>query len=194
MSTSVSLREAFSPTGLTLDNPGEITYEAWEELGHLLGTLAKATPWMIGDWWCLGEARFGETAAQAAASVGVNPQTILNYGSVARKIPPQDRVAAISWYAHSLLAPLPRPERNRWLKRAVKEGWDSTRLRAALLAEKALQPASKNGDHPDEKPDISPGEALTLMKADPVWREVASRALDHMALEPKTCPHCGAEL
>lgn len=180
----VSLRDAFTPTGLNVTP--DLSYDDWHALGEAIGGMSRATPWMIGDWWALGEARFGETAAQAAEAVNLNRQSLLNYGSVARRIPPQDRRPELSWYAHSLVAPLPRAERNRLLDRAVREGWDSGRVKGALAASRAGVASRDNG----ERPSITPEEALKLVRADPVWTEIATRALDHPP-DVVRCPACG---
>lgn len=182
--TTADLPAVFQP--VSLDVQGDLTYPQWVHVGLTIGQMARSTPWLAGDWWCYGEARYGQTAHQAAEAVCLNRQTLLNYGSVSRRIPPQDRIPDLSWYHHSLVAALPRAERNRWLKRSLAEGWDSSRLRAALVADKAL-PERTGSD--DDKPPISAREALTLMTGDPVWREVATRALD--TIEQVTCPKCG---
>lgn len=151
-------------------------------------------PWVVGDYVVASEMLFGQDAAEVAALVGVHPDTALRYGRVARQIPPQDRHEpwVLSWYAHQLVAALPRGERNRWLKRAVAKGWHSTDLKASLAAAGARQ---RYGDKTPVAP-TTPREVLTQLKQDPVWRDAAVTALqtldDEESLTQYVCPSCGA--
>lgn len=186
-----TLPDLFSPTGLKVTKP--LSYEDWSNLGYTLGTFTKATPWLVGDWYVMGEALFGEKSAQEISDgLGINVGTVSRYARVATQIPPVDRRASLSWYSHSLVAPLPRPARNSWLEQAEEGGWDSGRLRANLAAAKALPVRTEAGE--EQRVEITAREALTMIRSDPVWRDVASAALDILPTDPVyeivTCPRC----
>ena len=186
-----TLPDVFSPLGLNVSGP--LSFEEWDTLGHTLGSIQKATPWLLGDWHSMGLVLFGEESAQGASSeLGVQYSTIQKYGQVASRIPPQDRRLGLSWYAHQQVAWLKPADRNAWLDKAEQGSWDSTRLRAELLAAKALP--ERVGDDPAEPPEISAREALTMIRSDPVWAGVASAALATLTPEPAyeiaTCPLC----
>lgn len=117
-------------TALHLDP--ETRYETWEALGTMLGLLHRSACWLIGDWLAFGETAYGERYAQGAAATGLAEQTLMNYASVARRIPPERRLASVSFSAHALVAPLEPREQAKWLKRAEKEDWSRRELDAAL--------------------------------------------------------------
>lgn len=54
----------FRAVGLDLTNP-ELSFDEYEGIGRILGDISAGWRWNIGDWLIVGEALFGEEAAQA---------------------------------------------------------------------------------------------------------------------------------
>lgn len=184
------LERAGALTETSLALPAETTYETWEAVGVMLGKMAGSLPWLIGDWYVFGEAAYG-TRAEGARIFGVSVDTISNYASVARRIPPQARLAEpLTFTHHQQVAPLPAKERDRWLKTALKEGLTTSDLRARLIAAKAIERKAKEAEeNGDATPLYTPREALTAIRGDKTWREIADVALEQLDHEIE-CPHC----
>jgi hypothetical protein len=120
----------YTDTALTLT--AEIPYEEWAGIGVTLGRIALSTAWWIGDWLCYGEAVYGEQYAQAVDDLGLNPQTLMNYASVCRRVARRRRRSGLSFSHHAEVASLDPEEQDRWLGRADAEGWSRSELRRAL--------------------------------------------------------------
>ena len=125
--------EAFSPTGLDLSRV-EMDYDRWEAVGRYLGRLRDATAWALGDWLRYGEATFGERYAQGVEATGRSEQTLMNYRSVARAVPPSRRNAALSWSHHRAVVKLDPADQRQWLDRAEEGGWSVAELTDKLRA------------------------------------------------------------
>jgi hypothetical protein len=121
---------ALTSTALTLDP--DTPYGQWEALGAMLGALSHASCWLIGDWLEFGERAYGEKYAQAIEETGLAAQTLMNYASVARRVPPERRRAALPYSYHAVVAPLKPREQERWLKKAEREGMKRRELEAAV--------------------------------------------------------------
>jgi hypothetical protein len=117
-------------TALTLDP--ETPYSQWEALGAMLGALSHASCWLLGDWLGFGEAAYGEKYAQAVEDTGLAPQTLMNYASVARRVPPERRRASLPYSYHAVVAPLEPAAQASWLGRAESEGWTRRELATAV--------------------------------------------------------------
>src|SRR5690349_8357114 len=77
---------ALTPTGLSL--PDDIPYERWEALVEFFARVKRATPWWIGDLLNFGERVYGEDYTQACDITGLGRDTLYNYVSIAKAIPP----------------------------------------------------------------------------------------------------------
>lgn len=185
---------ALTPTSLSL--PATTTFEQWEATGRLLALMTSVTPWLIGDHYVFGEAAFG-TRAEGAEVYGVNADTVSTYAWVCRNIEAAERRPELKLSHHRLVVKNPnggtmsKTERRKWLARAVKEGWGTREMRAALLAAKAIEEHStENGATPEPELEISPREALTTIRQDDTWKAVATAALKSLDDE-HVCPACG---
>lgn len=87
--------------------PPDLSYDEWSALAERLGKLVKWSNWLLGDWLRYGAARFGEMASQAEALTGLDYQTLANARWVAGAVPPERRVAHLSWSHHLEVASLP---------------------------------------------------------------------------------------
>jgi hypothetical protein len=93
----------------------------------------RAGPWWIGDLLNAGEDRFGESFSQMCDGA-VSAEMLNRYASVARRVPIENRVASLSWTAHSMVARLPLDVQKQLLQEAVRQGWTSDELRAKARA------------------------------------------------------------
>jgi len=88
----------------------------------------RASPWWIGDLLILGDAAFGEQFSQICRG-HISADQLQRYESIARRIPPENRVDSLSWSAHAAVARLSLQEQRLMLARAQQEGWNSEDLR-----------------------------------------------------------------
>lgn len=129
----------------SLDLPPELSWEAWERAGKILGQLRIVSQWAIGDWLNYGEHTYGEKYAQAADITGLNPDSLSVYQWVSSRIPKEVRHEGLSHAHHLVVAKLEPEDIQAWLDRAEKKSWSVAELRAALREKKARQ-ARKTGD------------------------------------------------
>lgn len=143
---------SYTPTGLLLD-PG-LDYERWEQMGHFLGQVHRASPWWVGDWILYGEAKWGEMYAQAQEELGLSYKTCANTVYVCRSLPLPRRVDDLSFSHHAEVAPLEPRLQDHYLKLAVTYWWTKSELRQAIrddgLRVRAAQPdwTPESGIHP----------------------------------------------
>jgi hypothetical protein len=78
---------------------------------------------------------FGERMAQAVENTGLAPQTLMNYASVARRVPPERRRQSLPYSYHAVVAPLEPADQERWLTDAEAEGWTRRELAHAVRDE-----------------------------------------------------------
>ena len=98
----------------------------------MLGRIHKATAFWIGDWINYGEAAYGEMYAQAVDDLGLDPQTLMNYASVCRRVAGGRRRSGISFSHHAEVASLDPEEQTHWLDQAEAERWSRSELRLRL--------------------------------------------------------------
>jgi hypothetical protein len=88
----------------------------------------RAGPWWIGDLLNAGDDRFGESFSQMCEGT-LSTEMLNRYASVARRVPIENRRAALSWSAHAAVARLPHDRQKRLLLEAERHGWTSEELR-----------------------------------------------------------------
>src|SRR5919198_4727149 len=76
---------AVTPTGLTVE--GQPTFEEWRDRGDVLHLTEAGLPWAIGDWWAVGEHKYGDRASRAVdPTTGADRlQRFMNYAWVSKK-------------------------------------------------------------------------------------------------------------
>lgn len=116
-------------SAIGLDLPADITYERYEALMVALGRAHRAVAWVVGDGLIQGEGLFPERYAQAAEATKLAPQTLMNYASVARRVPKERRRPGIPFGVHAEVASLPPAEQVEWLDRVVANDWRREELR-----------------------------------------------------------------
>jgi hypothetical protein len=121
----------FCLSSTTVRIDGKPAVEEW--LGPLQFAIwcQRASPWWIGDLLNAGDARFGEAFSQACQGI-VSPDMLQRYESVARRVPPRNRRAGLSWSAHAAVARLDPDQQREILDRAEENGWNSEELRVQV--------------------------------------------------------------
>lgn len=127
-----SLERLGAATPTSLDLPVDMSYERYEALGVALGRAHRTVTWMIGDWINFGERAYGEKYAQAVEATNMTPETLMNYASIARKVPRERRRPELPFSVHALVAPLEPRDQTEWLDQAVENEWTRVELRDRL--------------------------------------------------------------
>ncbi len=170
-----------TPSGLIA--PEQVSYEAWEQVGHLLFRLEGSIQWLIGDWLLYGEqVQWGETS-DIAKSLGREAQTLYHYKSICQVFEFCRRRQNLSFGHHDAVRGLPTSEQDHALDHAEAHHLSVAAFRKwlrgeqpspALPASSALTFRSLSGDL-DKFMQIDPA------KAKPQEREQAETAYHHMA-------------
>lgn len=156
---------------LGLEFKGEMPYAEWEKLVQRYLDLATVLPWWVGDLLNYGERQYGNTYTQAIQWTGKKVQTLMNWKSVAKRVPLETRREELPWSAHEAVAFLPSGDQERWLDRAEEHHWDRETLRSAIRSSKDVgESVSAPPDEINEEdaiPDIDPRRDLfeTLRQA-----------------------------
>jgi len=114
--------------------PASVTVHGRPQLADWKGPLQfalwcqRASPWWIGDMINRGEDIFGEEFGEVCGDT-LSTEMVSRYASVARRVPPQNRRASLSWSAHAAVARLPHAQQRRMLLEAERQGWNSDDLR-----------------------------------------------------------------
>lgn len=100
----------------------------WKGPLHFAIWCQRASPWWIGDLVNRGEDLFGEEFGEVCGET-LSTEMISRYASIARRVPPQNRHAELSWSAHAAVARLPHEQQRKMLTEAIRQGWNSEDLR-----------------------------------------------------------------
>jgi hypothetical protein len=114
--------------------PADLSFDDYTSIVRLLGRISRASAWWIGDTLIHGEAAYGELYAQAMNDFGLAYQTLANYGSVCRQVPPARRRPELSFGHHAAVAMLEPKQQDKWLAEAIKKDWSRNQLREAIAA------------------------------------------------------------
>lgn len=156
-----SLPEGFavSATGLTV--PRGRPLEEHLQAARLMGTIARVTPWWIGDLLYYSDLEFGERAAQISAVLPLAPDTLIGYQWVASRFVEDlstlsmgrwpRRRPGLSWGHHQAVAALDAAEADRLLDQAEEGNWSVSQMREARTAVKAK--AASTSAKPDTRPE-----------------------------------------
>lgn len=127
-----TLAQAEIVTLTSLDLSADISYEAYESIGVMLGIFDRATKWWIGDWLVKGEDEFPDRYAQAATLTGLSEQTLMQRVTTARAITPRRRRHLVNYSVHVEVRKLPPRQQSKWLAYAEKHGSTVGEIRAQL--------------------------------------------------------------
>ena len=116
------------------------TLEEWERFGVSMGRMLNYSQFVIGDWlnfgrdkWC-DKAKYSARIALAVRNTKLDPKTLNNLASVARRIPLENRNPHCSYCNHIAVAKLPHSEQSKWLDIAAKENMTKRRLSSSISA------------------------------------------------------------
>ncbi len=111
----------FYPTACLVD--GQPTWAEWSAMLAEVEHVHRSAGWWLGDLLNYGEAAYGERYVQAVTSTGLALQTLMNYKAVCKALPPEARVAGLSFSAHKEIAFAPeRAELLTWAREEVEAG------------------------------------------------------------------------
>lgn len=123
----IPFRAMVTKTGLVL--PENLDASQWKELGLVLAKTDTAIQWAIGDWWAYGYQLYGKKARKIAKELPYEVGSLINLGSVARKVKPSLRNEDLSFSHHVVVAKLEPDKQAKWLKRAATYGFSVSKLR-----------------------------------------------------------------
>jgi len=125
----------------------------------------QAVAWWIGDWWVYGVEREYGDGAELAERIGFDYGALRTYGMVSRNFGLSRRLDNLSFGHHQSAMTLEtHSEQDRWLRRALREGWSVGRFRREISADAAANRT--------QAIDFNAGELgkYSLIYADPPWR------------------------
>ncbi len=131
---------ALTATGLDLSSRLDLDYQQLETLVAFFGHVGNMSRWALADTLLRIEMQHGDLVAQAAELSGLQPQTIENTMSIARKVPKSRRRAGVHFSTHAEVTSLQPNDQRRWLKTAEQERLTRDELRARIKAEKDGHP------------------------------------------------------
>lgn len=118
----------FHFTSVGVHISGKPDLSAWKGPLQFALWCQRAGPWWIGDLLNAGEDGFGENFSQMCEGT-LSTEMLNRYASVARRVPIENRRAALSWSAHVAVARLPHNLQKQMLLAAERHGWTSEELR-----------------------------------------------------------------
>ena len=147
--------------------PAAMTYEEWVELGGVLSRMERRVQWWVGDWWLVGERRFGEAAAKAAVT-SYALKTVQNHAAVAKSFHQLSRRREeLSFAHHEVVAGLEPQAADRLLDDAIGHRWNRDELRRRvrrLQHTESLGAAQKKAVS-----DLASLAKYAVVLADPPW-------------------------
>jgi hypothetical protein len=145
MDIDMDFGDNFTLTSTGLLITGEPDFDSWRRIGPKLFALARASSWGIGDWWAVGEQRYGARTAEAVAR-GQNPKTLMNKASVARAFETSRRREALTFGHHEAVVTFAAEDQDRLLDQAIVGGWSVRRIRAAVKSVSLSSRADRAGE------------------------------------------------
>lgn len=121
---------SLSPVAWVCDET--LPYDRWASWLRNLASMEWGRQFWIGDCINWGETAYGEKYAQAVSETGLDEQTLMNYASIARRVPAHVRRVELSWSHHATVTRFPEAEQVEWLKAAAELGWGVTEFRLAV--------------------------------------------------------------
>lgn len=151
VATAFGLPEhSIQPNGLQIIDP-EMSFDAWQSMGHTIGMFGRWSRFAIGDWYLAGEMVFGDDDASSVVEptaadrydvahrvTGLAIPTLQNYVSLCNRVALDIRRIELDFSTHEPVAAMERPDQIYWLDQAVQNGWTKVELRDAIR--EATQP------------------------------------------------------
>jgi hypothetical protein len=106
--------------------------EEWEKAAEQLVYMQKSIPWWVGDMVVFGEATWGDDF-WSIVPMDASLSMLERHAGVARKYPPNQRNAALSYTHHVIALSIKDPiVRRSVLRHAEREGMDCDTFRAFI--------------------------------------------------------------
>jgi hypothetical protein len=163
-SSKQSEKTASALTSVAWTPTADLDYPRWVKEGKRLGSIARASPWWVGDWLLYADGRWGEKYREAERITGYDRKTLRNIRYVASRFDLSLRRDDLTWSHHALVASLEPEERAHWLARAVDDRLTVEDLRLELRVERRRAEAEAE----PEEVEVEEADVASL-----------------------TCPHCG---
>jgi hypothetical protein len=133
---ALDLPEEVICTATSLTLPKGPTKHQWVAIGATLGKSDSSLRWWIADWWVYGDHRYGDRKALVAtAAFGLAFETLMDYGTVARRVKTSNRFEALCFTHHIQVAPLRPAKQKRFLTRALENGWSVSQLKQQIATD-----------------------------------------------------------
>jgi hypothetical protein len=123
-------------TGVGLQIPDSIAFDAWEQVGHKIANVVNCSAWCLGDWLVYGQYKYAERYRRVVATVNLDYQTLRNYAWVARRFDLERRRPQLSFQHHAEVAAAGAQDQDRWLDLAEAGRWSRNELRRNVRAER----------------------------------------------------------
>ena len=164
-------RVTYDPEHPGLDFPLDMEYPEWEAIGYSLQEWQEVGPWAEADWLNHGEARYGETYAQAINVTGHRIQTLMNRKYVGSRIPKALRFRHLSLSTAAEVASMEPEEQAKWLTLVRDNEWTREELRAEIKRskEKTIEGTSVLVDDLDDEQLDAAADAVAPSPLTRVW-------------------------
>jgi hypothetical protein len=141
----IALLSELERAGAVINNglilPPGIPFEQYQSLGVMLWQVHEVTRFAIGDWIAYGEDTYRDDIyLQAVGMTGLSKNTLENYASASRLVPPQRRRAGVSHSIHVEVKSLPAGSQKRLLAKAEREQLTKEAVRELVREEKGYEP------------------------------------------------------
>lgn len=127
------------PVGLQL--PPGLPYDRYEAIGKMFWAAHELTRWCVGDWIAYGEDEYRDDIyLQAVGMTGLSKNTLENYASASRMVPPQRRRPNVSHSIHVEVKGLPPNSQRRLLAKAERDHLTKEAVRELVREENGHPP------------------------------------------------------
>jgi hypothetical protein len=142
--SNLSLLAELEANGAIVDKglhlPPDLPFERYEAIGAMLGYFHDVSKWLVGDWIAYGEDTYRDDMyAQACEVTGLSPNTLQNYVSTARMVPPRRRRPRVSFSHHQEVKGLTAEAQKRLLLKAEREQLTKMDMRALVKLEQGRE-------------------------------------------------------
>lgn len=133
----------FNPASLSL--PAGMSEDEWQQAGQKVVAVCESAAWWVGDWMNYGTQTFGRSRALdlGVQATGYTRGTLCTYASVASRVPPEQRVAGVSFGKHEAVMTLQPEDRIKLLTEAQELGLNENQI-LELVREEKGQPRRFN--------------------------------------------------
>lgn len=125
----------FTLTAVGLKGGESASFDEWMNVGGVLHRMESGMQFNIGDWFNIGERRWGDKYRSAAIATGYKEKTLRDYSYVCRHVQLSMRIDNLTFTHHQLVVALNPDEQRYWLQYASENNLSVSKLRAAMRGE-----------------------------------------------------------